>query len=78
MPLSSPSAIGTEINSAINAIGIVGGTPITEEQKIQIWTIVVEKIYTDLQTNASVAPGSFVVPSGPSAGPIAGLGGPIE
>jgi hypothetical protein len=82
MPLSSPMDIGTEIKDAIDALGIEAGTPVTGAQLIQVWTIVVEKIYADLQANAGVNAGAFevIVTSGSSAGtyPVTGTGGPLE
>lgn len=75
--MSSPATIATQIVNAIEAISIPN-VPITHAKKIEIWTAVVTQIYTDLQSNAIVAVGTFAVPSGPSAGPIVGQGGPLS
>lgn len=75
MPLSSPGTIGGEIATAIQGIGVAPGTPVTGAQLTQVWTIVVQKLYTDLQSNAGVAPGTFNIPS---IGTVVGTGGPLE
>ncbi len=76
MALTPPATIAAQIVAAIDAISIPQDQPITDATKIQIWTIVVEKLYNDLKTNAAVAPGTFVS-TGPF-NPIGGVGGPLS
>lgn len=73
MPLRPPATIAQEILDDIDAIGVVPGTPVTDAQRKAIWVAVVTRIYTDLQSNAQVAAGSF----SNSGGPVTGEGGPI-
>jgi hypothetical protein len=77
MALSPPATVAAQILSDIEALSVSPGTPVSNGQLLAIWTAVVTRIYADLKANAQVAPGSFVVPSGPSAGPISGDGGPL-
>jgi hypothetical protein len=78
MPLTDPATIAAAIVTDINALSVAGGTEVTDDQLIKVWTAVVKNIYNDLKANAMVAPGSFVSPPGVSGGPISGLGGPLE
>jgi hypothetical protein len=77
MALSPPSAIAAQIVADIKALTPGAGAPITDAILTQIWTKVVTRIYTDLQSNAQVAPGTFMSPPGVSGGPVSGDGGPI-
>lgn len=52
------------------------GMPVTATQLVTLWQGIMSIIYTDLETNAEVLPGSFIAPSG--GGPISGIGGPLE
>ena len=54
MALSPPSTVAASIDSAIQAIGIESGTPITTAQRIKIWQAIVAAIYADIQSNAQV------------------------
>ena len=75
MPLN-PTPVGDAIAALIQASAPTPGTPVTEDQLKTLWEGIIGIIYTDLKTNLQIEPGSFVVPSGPSAGPISGIGGP--
>ncbi len=77
MALTAPGTIAQEIVNDIKALSVQGGAPVTDAQLLAVWTAVVTRIYADLKANAQVAPGSYAVPSGPSAGPIVGDGGPL-
>lgn len=75
------STRAANIVSRINAIGVVAGTPVTGGQLLQVWTIVVDEHFLELESaNAKVNAGTysvtvaaFGVPT-----PVTGQGGPLE
>lgn len=72
----SVSALGAQWwTNAKNFGGNVTLTPAQEAAGLQFWTNQATALYTQLQS-ATVAPGSFVAPSG--GGAISGLGGGIN
>ena len=73
----SPTTVGDAIAAQIKSMAPSAGSKVTDNQLKAIWEMIVTKIDADL-ANAQVAPGTFVVPSGPSAGPISGEGGGIS
>lgn len=75
MPMSPAATIAAQIKSDIDAIGIVAGTAVTGAQITQALQAIVQRIYTDLQTNAQVNAGAFAVAAAP--GPVTGEGGPL-
>lgn len=70
------------IVSRIAAIGVQAGTPVTGPQLLQVWTIVLDEDFLELESNAKVNAGAFqvVIAGGSSAGtyPVTGQGGPLE
>lgn len=75
------STRASNIASRINSIGVVAGTPVTSSQLIQVWTIVLDEHFLELESaNAKVNAGTysvtvaaFGVPT-----PVTGQGGPLE
>lgn len=74
MALAAASTWGGNIATAINALAISDGAPITPAQLAQVWTLVKTEDTTQL-AQADVAPKSFTAPSG--GGAVTGIGGPV-
>lgn len=75
------STRAANIVSRINAIGVVAGTPVTGSQLLQVWTIVVDEHFLELESaNAKVNAGTYTVTvsSFGTPTPVTGQGGPLE
>lgn len=66
-----PNRLGTAMAAAVDAVGIVAGTPVTDAQRKAIWVGVAQAIVDEFTANAMVNPGSFATPTG---GPVTGEG----
>jgi hypothetical protein len=73
MAFDPPSTVGASIASAVKAVGVSAGSPVTDAQLTAIWTAVWTEILAQL-AKANVAPGSFTSP----VGPVTGVGGPLS
>lgn len=66
-----PTRMGDAMATAVDAVGIVAGTPVTDAQRKAIWEGVATAIIAEFTANAMVNPGSFTTPTG---GPVTGEG----
>jgi len=80
MPLN-PIPVGDSIAAFVKANAPAPGTPVSDSQLKMLWEGIMNIIYSDLQANMGVNPGSFVVagvmPGGATV-PVTGVGGPAE
>ena len=70
-------ALSSDTTGAAIAAYVQSNVPsgeVTAAQLEALWKGIMNIIYTDLKTNMTILPGSFIAPSG--GGPVSGAGGP--
>lgn len=74
----NPSPVGDAIATLIQSMAPAPGAAVSPAQLKTMWEGIVAIIYTDLQSNLGVSPGTFqvTVPPGGGTVPVTGLGGP--